>query len=82
MFIPGFDLNLFFQNPTECLSQVEGVSKKRINKGILYTLDRDVTKKYLEDAKEYNEDAFLHRDSGTWTEGFLKKCLSYKGSSE
>ena len=47
------------------LSQVEGVSKKRSNKGIMYTLDRDVIKKYLVDAKEYNEDVFLRPDKDT-----------------
>ena len=45
------------------LSHVEGVCKKRNCRGILYTLDRDAIKKYLEDAKEYNEEVYLRPDS-------------------
>ena len=45
------------------LSHVEGVCKKRNSRGILYTLDRDAIKKYLEDAKEYNEEVYLRPDS-------------------
>ena len=47
------------------LSHVRGVYKKRSKQGVLYTLDRDVIKNYLEAVREYNEDAFLRPDSGT-----------------
>jgi len=47
------------------LSHVKGVYKKRNKQGVLYTLDRDVIKNYLEAVREYNEDSFLRPDSGT-----------------